>query len=185
MSTREFQPLVSKRTLARLVSKIFSAQNSLQIQIINFMIFAHFVVGLQIVIMSGWIETLYTVQQNLHYDSNSWVSSKTKTFQELSQPIESHSYCFANLMQTFIFFVQIAIDFSQPFISDSNFYILSPIYYSSQPSRTVWPRSASDSALLVPSLIFPCPFSVSVSASSKLYRVFFNQLFPLLFRKPV
>ncbi len=56
------------------------------------------------------------------FDNDSWIYPKARPFRNF-QTIESPLHYFNNLMQAFIFFVQMC-DFSQPFISDSNFYIL-------------------------------------------------------------
>ncbi len=88
MSTRGLSAsrLASKRTLQGLIKSFLNIKTHYKYKSSTSW-FLHIFVVMQIVIMSDGLETLYTVQ-NLHCDSDSWII-KTKTFQELFNPIES------------------------------------------------------------------------------------------------
>ncbi len=117
----------------------------------------------------SWMDELFMLFQNLHCDNDSWIYPKTKTFEHFLTPHRKPSY-FNNLMQAFIFFVQIAIDFSPAFhFQDSYFYILcSPfIIHLNNFTLSVLAPKRFQVSFTSPSLIFPLSrFSVSVSASS-------------------
>ncbi len=98
---------------------------------------------------------------------------KTKTFRNFSTLSESPLHYFNNLSKPLFSLFQIAIDFSPVF----HFQTL--IFISFRPFiiRTFCLASNASDSFTSPSLIFPCPFSVSVSASSKLYQRLFQITF--------
>ncbi len=105
----------SKRALAGAYCQKFLSINSLQIQIINFMIFCILLSACKWYHV-GWLK-LFILFKICIADNDSWIYPKAKTFQELFQPYQPSAITStAPYAEAFIFFVQIAIDFSQPFI---------------------------------------------------------------------
>ncbi len=103
-----------KRTLARLIVKVFGIKLTKYKSSISWFFCNISVVGMQIVII-GWIETHYTVQ-NLHCDNDFEFIPKLRpsgTFSTHRKPSCITQQPYASL---YFLFVQIAIDFSQPFI---------------------------------------------------------------------
>ncbi len=103
------------RTLTRLIIKKFSHYKKLttttNLSISGFTITFYLLACKSI--MSDGLK-LFAVQ-NLHCDNDSWIYPKT-TILNFQPYRESPLLLTNNLMQAFIFFVQIVIDFSQPFI---------------------------------------------------------------------
>ncbi len=133
MSTEGFQPsrlAHPKRTLARLIVKSFLGIRLLQIQIINFMIFCTFCCRHANHLSWRMDWKLFILFKICIAITILEFIQKLRPFRNFStyQPLCITS---TTLYKLFIFFVQIAIDFSGLSFSDSNFYILS-VYYSSQ-----------------------------------------------------
>ncbi len=126
---------------------------------------------------------LYTVQ-NLHYDNDSEFILKTKTFRTFSTLSRKPSALLQQPMQAFIFsFVQIAIDFSQPFYCTLIFISFRPLHLNNF-THFLFSLKRFRFSFISPSLIFPCPFfcKLSQQALKPLSTSFSNSFSFLLFQ---
>ncbi len=110
-----FQPLgpLSNIFLAGLLSKSFSHKASLQVPNHQFLPVL-LCCRMQSLSYQDWFKLFYTVQ-NLHCDNDSWIYPASGPFSG-TFPANKPARAFNNLMQTFIFFVRVAVDFSWYFL---------------------------------------------------------------------